>query len=80
MMNVKGKTFLNAKLPAEKEWKRTVGDVHAEDLRHSVASWYTGANIPGKPREALNYAGGLPKYCEIIERVLVEDMEGFTVE
>jgi len=25
-------------------------------------SWYMGANIPGKPRQLLNYPGGLPLY------------------
>lgn len=34
-----------------------------------------GANIPGKPREALNYAGGIPLYLKTI-RGCVED--GFT--
>jgi len=38
-----------------------------------------GTNIPGKPREALNYAGGIPLYLQTIRNCLENDFEGFTV-
>jgi hypothetical protein len=38
-----------------------------------------GTNIPGKPREALNYAGGIPTYLKTIREVLDNNFEGFTV-
>lgn len=38
-----------------------------------------GTNIPGKPREALNYAGGMPLYLKTIQDVLDEGFKGFTV-
>ena len=39
-----------------------------------------GANIPGKPREPLNYAGGVPLYIKTINDVLKNNCEGFKVE
>ena len=40
----------------------------------------TGANIPGKPREPLNYAGGLVRYQKEIRAVLENDFAGFDVQ
>ncbi len=49
-----------------------VNEVNAEadktllpTVRHS---WYLGANIPGKPRVFMPYAGGLDKYRDICEK------------
>ena len=39
-----------------------------------------GTNIPGKPREALNYAGGIPRYLDTIERVFNYALDGFEVQ
>lgn len=41
-------------------------------------SWYMGANIPGKPREQLNYLGGVEEY-EVECHKALENLEGFTV-
>jgi hypothetical protein len=38
-----------------------------------------GANIPGKPREQLNYAGGFPLYQKECRVVLDEGFKGFNV-
>ena len=38
-----------------------------------------GANIPGKPREPLNYAGGIPQYLKTIRAAVDNDFEGFTL-
>ncbi|KAK4895591.1 hypothetical protein LTR27_006374 [Elasticomyces elasticus] len=78
-MRSEGKTRLNANEDAEQEWKKTINTLHAMSLRDKVEGWYMGTNIPGKPREALNYAGGLPLYCKTLNAVLDKDLEGFTV-
>jgi hypothetical protein len=36
-----------------------------------------GANIPGKPREQLNYAGGLPLYEKECREALDNGFQGF---
>ena len=38
---------------------------------------YMGANIPGKPREQLNYAGGIPLYTKECQEILDNGFAGF---
>ncbi|MEM7777654.1 MAG: NAD(P)/FAD-dependent oxidoreductase [Pseudomonadota bacterium] len=40
-------------------------------------SWYLGANIPGKPRVFMPYAGGLPRYRRICNDVADNGYDGF---
>jgi len=40
-------------------------------------SWYLGANIPGKPRVFMPYAGGMARYREICDEVVAKGYEGF---
>jgi hypothetical protein len=42
-------------------------------------SWYLGANIPGKPRVFMPYAGGMVRYREICTDVAVRGYEGFVL-
>jgi cation diffusion facilitator CzcD-associated flavoprotein CzcO len=43
-------------------------------------SWYLGANVPGKPRVFMPYAGGMAHYRAICERVAAEGYRGFVLE
>jgi cation diffusion facilitator CzcD-associated flavoprotein CzcO len=63
---------------AEEEWRRKVTELSDKTLFPKANSWYMGANIPGKPREQLNYAGGIPLYEEECNGVL-DGWKGFTV-
>ena len=40
-------------------------------------SWYLGANIPGKPKMFMPYAGGLDKYRNICDKVAAEGYKRF---
>ncbi len=42
-------------------------------------SWYLGANIPGKPRVFMPYAGGMLRYREICADVAARGYEGFAL-
>jgi cation diffusion facilitator CzcD-associated flavoprotein CzcO len=42
-------------------------------------SWYLGANIPGKPRVFMPYAGGMARYREICRDVAAREYEGFAL-
>ncbi|MFT4726016.1 MAG: cation diffusion facilitator CzcD-associated flavoprotein CzcO [Granulosicoccus sp.] len=42
-------------------------------------SWYLGANIPGKPRVFMPYAGGLDKYRDICQKVADDNYQGFDI-
>ncbi len=44
-----------------------------------TASWYTGANIPGKPARLIGYPGGLPAYIEACDRCRDDGYAGFTI-
>ena len=48
-------------------------------LPQATHSWYLGANVPGKPRVFMPYAGGMARYREICASVAANDYEGFTL-
>ena len=79
-MRAMGKTRINATREAEEEWRKTILHLHSFTLRNEVDSWYMGSNIPGKVREPLNYAGGIPKYLETIRGAVERGFEGFVLE
>lgn len=39
-----------------------------------------GTNIPGKPRQALNYSAGVPMYKQTIWDVFNNDLKGFDLD
>ena len=42
-------------------------------------SWYLGANIPGKPRVFMPYAGGVGPYRERCDEIAANSYEGFVM-
>jgi hypothetical protein len=46
-------------------------------LPMAASSWYLGANVPGKPRVFMPYAGGMARYRAICEEVEAKGYEGF---
>lgn len=61
---------------AEKKWKDKVNTLSDHTLFPLANSWYMGANVPGKPREQLNYLGGLNVYEQECREAL-KDWDGF---
>ena len=49
-LRARGLDCIEASLPAENAWVQHVNEVADTTLYPSAASWYMGANIPGKPR------------------------------
>ena len=70
---------IEATKEAEEEWRRKVTELSDETLFPGTNSWYMGANIPGKPREQLNYAGGFPLYEKELRESLEGGFKGFIV-
>ncbi|KAF6220516.1 hypothetical protein HO133_002949 [Letharia lupina] len=70
---------IEATREAEEDWRRKVTELSDKTLFPSANSWYMGANIPGKPREQLCYAGGLPLYQKELKESLDEGFKGFVV-
>jgi len=79
-MRKEGKSQIDAKRDAEQAWKKHFLEVHAKSLRDKVDGWFTGANVPGKTREPLSYAGGIPLYIKTLKEVSENRLEGFSVE
>ena len=76
-MREQGKTRVEATEPAQDAWVLHVAEVASFSLFSRANSWYTGANIPGKPRVVMPYTGGQPMYRERCEAVAKAGYEGF---
>ena len=66
-------------LDAENAWVQHVNDVAYTTLYPSAASWYMGANIPGKPRVFMPYIGGVGAYRQKCDEIAANGYEGFTL-
>ena len=58
-------------------WTDHVQEVANTTLYPKAASWYMGANIPGKPRLFFPYVGGVGVYRDKCDEVAANDYEGF---
>ena len=61
----------------EREWVAHVNEVADRTLYPKADSWYTGANIPGKPRIFMPYVGGIPAYRKKCDEVVANGYRGF---
>lgn len=61
------------------EWVQHHDDTANATLMMRTNSWYTGANIEGKPRRLLSYIGGAANYRQICEDVKQSGYQGFSV-
>ncbi len=76
-MRAKGLTRIEAQPDAEEAWVDHVNDVASKTLFIKAASWYVGANIPGKKRVFMPYPGGLIEYGKRCNEVASSGYEGF---
>ena len=59
-------------------WVKRVNDAaDATLLPQAKHSWYLGANIPGKPRVFMPYAGGMARFRRICADIAAKGYEGF---
>ncbi len=72
-----GLTRIEATSAAEEAWREHVSELANATLFPRADSWYMAANIPGKPREILNYPGGLPTYLQKCKESAEKGYEGF---
>ena len=63
---------------AEDNWVRHVNDVASATLLPKAASWYMGANIPGKARVFMPYIG-LAAFRRKCNAVAANEYEGFSI-
>jgi cation diffusion facilitator CzcD-associated flavoprotein CzcO len=73
----KGVTRIEATREAEEDWNAQIEARVKGTLFPLANSWYMGANIPGKPRQMLNYPGGAPLYLMKCEQCAAQGYAGF---
>ena len=64
---------------AEVDWVQHVSDIADQTMYMLADSWYLGANIPGKPRVFMPYAGGVGPYRERCDDIAANSYEGFVM-
>ena len=74
-----GITRIEATPDAEEAWRAQVHEIASMTLFPRAESWYMGANIPGKPREMLNWPGGLQLYRAACAESAAAGYRGFTL-
>jgi len=74
-----GYTRIEPSREAQDAWVEQVNAIADATLYPSCNSWYVGANVPGKPRLFMPYAGGFPAYRARCEEVASRAYEGFTL-
>ncbi|OXA45116.1 baeyer-Villiger monooxygenase [Folsomia candida] len=75
-MRAKKRTRVEAEKGAEDDWVAMVRHIWEISLFWKAESWYQGANIPGKRKEALNFAGGIPAYRKALGECKDEGYKG----
>jgi cation diffusion facilitator CzcD-associated flavoprotein CzcO len=79
-MREKGQEIIEPTQEAQDEWVGQVaGFAFGIRTDPSCASWYLGANVPGKPRVYMPYSGGVPTYREKCRSVAEAGYEGFVL-
>lgn len=73
-----GEEVVEAEAAAQADWTAHVAKVVEHSLLAKAKSWYVGANIPGKPRTILAYAGGVPAYRARCDAVREAGFKGFS--
>ena len=76
-MGERGLTCIEAEPQAQHDWAAHVNAVADATLFLQANSWYLGANVPGKPRVFMPYAGGVVAYRDKCVAVAANGYEGF---
>lgn len=71
---------MEANLADEEAWSRHCDEVYRNTLYSKTPSWYSGANIEGKPSAFLIYLGGVGAYNQKIKAIASQGYEGFTIK
>jgi cyclohexanone monooxygenase len=76
-MQAEGHSTIEADRAAEDEWVEEVNKVAHRTLYPRAASWYMGANVPGKPRLFMPYVGGVGNYRVLCDEIANNGYCGF---
>ncbi len=72
-----GQASIEAEPAAQDAWVQHVNEAADRTLFPRANSWYVGANVPGKARVFMPYAGGVVPYRKKCDEVAAKGYEGF---
>jgi cation diffusion facilitator CzcD-associated flavoprotein CzcO/acetyl esterase/lipase len=75
-----GFTTIEATETAQEGWAKHMADCAALTLHRLANTWYTGANVPGKPQGVMPYTGGVGPYRSICNEIASGGMLGFRLK
>ena len=79
-LHANGLDRIEARSEAMDRWVEEVNAAaNATLLPLATHSWYLGANVPGKPRVFMPYAGGMARYRDICAEIAANGYDGFTL-
>jgi cyclohexanone monooxygenase len=78
-LRARGCATIEATPEAQAGWVAHVNEVGHATLYPRAASWYMGANVPGKPRVFMPYIGGVGAYRQTCDGVAARGYEGFAL-
>ena len=78
-LDAQGLRTIEATQDAQDAWVDHVNAIAAYTLYPKANSWYMGANVPGKTRVFMPYAGGVGEYRKKCDEVAAKGYEGFAL-
>ena len=78
-MREKNLTKWEATAAAEQEWVDHANEITDQTLMRFSDCWYTGTNVPGKPRVQIVYLGGVAPYESKLKEVAADGYAGFAL-
>ncbi len=78
-MQARGLDRIEADSAAQDAWVQHVNEAADRTLFPRANSWYVGANVPGKARVFMPYAGGVVPYRRKCDEVAAQGYVGFTL-
>jgi cation diffusion facilitator CzcD-associated flavoprotein CzcO len=75
----RGLTTIEPTGQAQEAWVDHVNLIASYTLYPKANSWYMGANVPGKPRVFMPYAGGVGEYRKKCDEIAAQGYEGFAL-
>ncbi|BCJ50412.1 hypothetical protein Asp14428_18870 [Actinoplanes sp. NBRC 14428] len=76
-LDAQGLRVIEPAQEAQDAWVAHVNEIAGYTLYPKANSWYMGANVPGKPRVFMPYAGGVGAYRKKCDEVAAKGYEGF---
>ena len=75
----RGSDSIEPSAEKEAQWVQHHDDTANATLIAKTNSWYTGANIEGKPKRLLSYIGGVGNYRKMCDETTASGYEGFEI-